>query len=270
MSIHYFLILLLVSLNSFAEPEIKVMSEPRSLEDFEHQHKGCPANSECDVIMGHQMKMWQDLIKKMSTQESLSSAAKAQELESFRGKMGIPAEFYTYSKSQQGFRPLYFSSPCKAHHAKKDEEKVLRGVAFIKSITPLKAIVWRDQTQFEVSLKDLLIAQPVTVFYPEGEVTYYLPIDDQPLFIRDKALHVVKEEEGYFFILKVEASGEWKIVDLDLTQLSNWEDKREYATCPVEKEKKTPKEFGVTFCKSVWDESSKKPVIVRMHAGCNA
>lgn len=265
---HYFLIFLLAPVLSAAQPEIKVIADPTSAEDFEHQNKGCPENSECDPVMGHQMQNWKTLVKRLADQQG-PSEKKIQEVEEFRAKAGIPAEFYTYKKSQQGFRPLYFNSPCKDHNPKIQENRVLRGSAFIKSIQKDKAIVWRDQTQIEVPVGELFIPQPVTALNPTGAVNYLIPIDDQPLFIKEKALHIVREEEGFFYMLRIEPSGDWKIVDIDLTRLSEWEDKREYVTCPAEKEKKTPKEFGVTFCKSVWDEDLKKPVVVRMHAGCN-
>ncbi|MES2526882.1 MAG: hypothetical protein V4598_07330 [Bdellovibrionota bacterium] len=268
---HYFFALLLFSpLLSVAAPTIKVMEEPKSMEDFEHQNKGCPANSECDPVMGHQLQNWSSLVKRLGAAETTPSAKKAQEAEEFREKAGIPAEFYTTVKSQQGFKPFYFHSPCKDHNPKKDEERTLRGSAFIKSMTKDKAVVWRDQAQIEVPVGELLTPQPITVFTSTGAENYFIPIDDQPLFIKDKALHILKEDEDFFFVLKIDQKGDWKIVDVDLTKLSDWEDKREYVACPAEKEKKTPKQFGATFCKTVWDEDAKKPVVVRMHAGCNA
>jgi hypothetical protein len=270
MSIHYFVVLLFIFPSLLtAAPEIRVMEEPKSLEDFEHQFKGCPANSECDQVMGHQMQNWQSLVKRLMASESSPSSKKVAEVEEFREKSGIPAEFYTTKKSQQGFRPLFFHSPCKDHNPKNEIERTLRGTAFIKSITKDKAIVWRDQAQIEVPLGDLLTPQPVTVFTTTGAENFYIPIDDQPLFIKDKSLHILKEDEGFFYVLKINPKGEWKIVDIDLTRLSEWEDKRGYVECPAEKDKKTPKQFGAIFCKTIWDEDSKKPVVVRMHAGCN-
>lgn len=61
---------------------------------------------------------------------------------------------------------------------------------------------------------------------------------------------------------------EWKIVDIDQTRLSEWEDKRSNITCPDDKTKNIPGVFEIGFCKTVWDEDSKKTVIVRMHQGC--
>lgn len=270
MRTHYFFLLILFTSTSWGVREIKVLTDPTSAEDFEHQNKGCPENSECDPVMGHQMKTWKDMVKRLANDTQVPSQKKIQELEEFRGKTGIPAEFYTTKKSQQGFRPLYFNSPCKIHNPKdKENERVLRGTSFIKSLPKSKAVVWRDQTQIEVPVGELLRPQPVSVFFPGGAENYLLPLDDQPLFIKDKALHIVREDEGLFFVLRIDPKGDWSIVDVDLTKLSEWEDKREYVACPPEKEKTTPKEFGVTFCKSVWDEDSRKIVVVKMHAGCD-
>jgi hypothetical protein len=248
-------------------PDIKVIPNPRSPEDFEHQFKGCPENSECDQIMGHQLQNWNNLIKKLKN-EQMTGQKKAQFLELFRSKYGIPSEFYTFQKSQLGFKPLIFNSHCKEHNPKQEDQKVLRGISFLKSMGKDKALAWRDQTQIEVPTGEILIPQPVVVYFEKGEKTYFLPLGDQPLFIKDQNLYIMKEEDGFFYVLKVGPEGEWKIEDIDFTKLSQWEDHRENMSCPTEKAKKAPAMFGVEFCKSVWDENSKKPVLVKMHQGC--
>ncbi len=269
MRIHYFPLFFLFSALAGAAPEIKLIEEPKSLEDFEHHNKGCPANSECDQVMGHQLQRWLDLTKNLKNSET-SNTNKTAALEAFREKAGIPVEFYTYKKSQQGFRPLYFNSPCKEHNPKLEDQRVLRGHAFVRSIVKDKALVWRDQAQIEVPVGELFIPQPVKVFFPGGSADYLIPIDDQPVFIRDKSLHIVREEDDFFFMLKITPTGAWSIVETDFTKLSEWESKREYVPCPEDKLKKTPKEFGVTFCKSIWDEDLQKSVVMRLHAGCNS
>lgn len=266
MRVSYLLFFLTLSAFGQIKPKIEVIPNPKSLEDFDHQYKGCLENSECDQVMGLQLTRWKDLITKVR-EDKITPAKKAQFLELFRAKYGIPVEFYTYQKSQQGFKPLLFNSSCKDHNPKDDSKKVLRGMAFLKSLAMDKAIVWRDQTQIEVPT-DLVIAQPVTVYYPDGAKTYSLPLNDQPLFIKNKSLYVLKEEDSFFFALKVEANGDWKIEDLDMTRLSDWEDKKQTVTCPKDKTNSTPKIFGVEFCKTVWDEDLRKEVTVKMHQGC--
>lgn len=266
---HVLYLLFFMSFGALAQtsPQIKVMPTPQSPEDYEHQFKGCPENSECDQVMGLQMERWKELLTKLKN-DSISSAKKAQFIELFRSKYGLPVEFYTYQKSQQGFKPLLFSSSCKAHHPKEPDRKVLIGTSFVQSLSEKEAVIWRDQTKIEVPVGELLIPQPVTVYYPEGAKTYLLPLNDQPLFTKNKELYVLREDEDLFYMLKIDMNGEWRVVDLDFSQLSKLEEKRQYVKCPHEKIKSAPDIFGTEFCKSIANEDTKTLVITKMHQGC--
>lgn len=254
---------------ALAQPKarVEVLPNPQSLEDFDHLFKGCPENSECDQIMGHRLDQWKRLTSKLKDSE-MPSAKKAEYLEVFRNKYGVPVEFYTYKKSQQGFKPLYFTSPCKSHQSKDENQKVLKGMAFLKSLNKDNAIVWRDQTQIEVPNGELLIPQTVQVQSEKGYESYYLPLGDQPLFIKNKDLFVLREEDGFFYTLRVSPNGDWKITDLDYANLSSWEMKRENVECPKDLPKGNPI-FEMPFCKTVWNEDQKKTVIVKMEQGCS-
>lgn len=214
--------------------------------------------------MGHMLGQWRTLITKLK--EGTDPKKNAQELELYRAKYGIPVEFYTNQKSQQGFRPVLHDSPCKEHNPK-DQEKILRGTSFIKSISEEKAIIWRDQSQIELPLKDNMTPQPVKVYFEKGAVTYQLPINDQPLFIKNRELYILKEDDGLYYTLKVSEKGDWKIVYLNMTELSMWEDKRENVACPQDANK-VPSLFTYEFCKTVWDVDAKKALPVRMSQGC--
>jgi hypothetical protein len=268
MRLTYLLIFLTLSAFGQNKPRIHVIPNPQSLEDFDHEFKGCPENSECDQVMGHMLSRWKLLISKLK--EISDTSKNTQALELFRAKYGIPTEFYTNQKSQQGFKPALYSSPCKEHNPKdpKDlKEKVLRGISFVKSISNEQAIIWRDQAQIELPLKDNMTPQPVKVYYEQGAVTYQLPLNDQPLFIKARELYILKEEDGFYYTLKVSENGDWKIVNLNMAELSKWEDKRDYMDCPKDLEK-APAMFTSGFCKSVWDIDAKKTVPVRMNQGC--
>ena len=265
---HTPLLLFFFTLSAFSQtsPQIQVIPGPKTAEDYEHQYKGCLENSECDQVMGLQLNRWKDLVKKLKD-DSIQPPKKAQYLEAFRNKYGIPIEFYTFQKSQQGFKPLLFNSHCKDHN-QKGQEKVLRGMAFLKSLSKDKAVVWRDQTQIEVPVGEILIPQPVYVYEGTEPELYELPLGDQPLYIQNKELVVIREEDELFYALRVSKSGDWKIEYLDMSRLSEWEEKRSEVTCPKDKTKLAPKEFGVEFCKSIWNEDLKKNVTVKMHQGC--
>lgn len=266
MRISYLLIFITLSAFGQVKPKIEVLKDPKTMEDFDHQFKGCLENSECDQIMGLQLTRWKDLIKKMKDNK-ITPPQKSQFLELFRAKYGIPVEFYTSQKSQQGFKPLLFDSPCKEHNPKQGE-KVLRGISFVKSWSKDKAMIWRDQSQLEVPVGDILMPQPVFVYDGDKKIEYQLPLSDQPLFIKNNDLYVLREEDEFFYMLKVSPNGDWKIEYTDLSKLSEWEDKREEVSCPKEATKLAPKMFGVEFCKNVWNEDLKKGVTVRMHQGC--
>ncbi len=258
-----------VTISAFSQtsPQIQVMKDPKTLDDFEHQFKGCLENSECDQVMGLQLGRWRNLVDKLKN-SSIDTANKAKLVELFRAKEGIPAEFYTFQKSQQGFKPMLFDSPCKNHNAKERTHKILKGTSFIMKLSKDNAIIWRDQAKLEVPLGDLVIPQPVAVYDGPLPTIYHLPLGDQPLFIKNHQLHILREDDGFFYDLTVASSGEWKVGELDFTKLSDYQDKISEVTCPKDATKIAPEIFGVEFCKNVWNEDQKKTVVVKMHTGC--
>lgn len=266
MRLPYLLFLYTLSAFSQSVPQIKVLPGPKSMEDYEHQYKGCPENSECDQVMGLQITRWKELIKRIKD-DKIDGPSKIKFLELFREKYGIPVEFYTNQSSQLGFKPILFDSHCKDHNIK-DGKKILKGISFLKSISKEKAVAWRDQTQIEVPLGEIMIPQPVTVYEGTSTTVYQLPIGEQPLFIKNKELFVIQEEEDLFFALKIGPSGAWKIEYIDMSNLSTWDDKRSEVPCPKDKVDVTPKPFGVTYCKSIWNEDTKSSVVVKLHLGC--
>lgn len=266
MRISYLAIFFTVAAFAQTNPKIEVLKEPRTIEDFDHQFKGCLENSECDQVMGLQLTRWNELIKKVKAPE-MPLKLKAQYLELFRSKYGIPIEFYTFQKSQQSFKPLLFNSSCKDHNPKTGE-KILRGISFVKSLSGEKAVIWRDQTQMEIKPGEVLIPQPVFVYKGSSIEEYLLPIGDQPLFMKNDDLYILREADDFFFVLKVSKNGDWKIENLPMDELSQWEDKRSEVTCPKGNTKPDPKIFGVEFCKTIWNEDLKKTVIVKMYQGC--
>jgi hypothetical protein len=262
----YLLFFTLFSALAQTDPNIKVVPTPNSIEDFEHQNKGCPENSECDQVMGLQLQKWKELLKKLRS-ENIEPEKKASYLELFRSKYGIPVEFYTSQKSQKGFKPLLFSSPCREHNPKDPSQKTLTGQAFVKNITASTATIWRDQTQIEVPLESGLISpQPLSIFYPSGVKNSFLPLNDQPLYIKNNEIHILKEYDEFFYMLAISPKGEWKIKSLDFNRLSFWQDKKEETKCPDEKKAEEP--FHSTFCKTVWNEDTNSKVIMRVNQGC--
>ena len=244
---------------------VEVLPSPQSYEDFEHQNKGCPENSECDEVMGLQLSRWKKLLTTLKS-SSLSEEKKAEALEEFRKKYGIPVEFYTTVKSQQGFRPLYFSSPCPSHNPKQESGKILKGSAFVKEMGPKTATIWRDQAQIEVPIGELLKPQPVRAYFKDAPVDYFLPLGDQPLYLSGEHLYVLREDDEVFYTLRISPDGKWMIVPTEFSRLSQREARRDNAKCPDEKT--STEIFKNDFCKSVFDEKEERAVVIRMHQGC--
>jgi hypothetical protein len=267
MNIIYFIIFLFSVAMGQPSRRIQVIDNPQTAEDFDHLNKGCPENSECDQIMGQMLLKWKETINNLIKQET-SESQKAKELEGFRSKFGIPTEFYTYERSQLGFKPILHSSPCKSHNPKDQKQKVYRGTSFIKSISHEKIIIWRDQTQIELPPNDLILPQKTIVYFESGPETYLLPLGDQPIYIQNKSLHILKEEDGFYFMLKISPQGEWKIVDLEPLKLNEWESHRQNVNCPKEETPSKTTVFENEFCKTVWDIDKKRTVVIKLQNGC--
>lgn len=266
MRVSYLLFFISLSVFSQTQLQIQLIPNPKTIDDFDHQFKGCLENSECDLAMGLQLTRWKDLLSKIGD-EKVEASKRAPYIELFRAKYGIPVEFYTLQKSQQGFKPMLFDSPCKEHNPK-EGPKILKGTAFVKSLSKEKAVVWRDQVQIEVPTGELLLPQPVMVYEGATVDTYQLPLGDQPMYIKNKDVHVLREEDGFFYMLQVSLNGDWKIESVDSAKLSKWEDHRSEVTCPKDKKKLDFRVFGIEFCKTVWNEDLKKTQVVKMHQGC--
>ncbi len=263
----YLLFFLSFEVLAQVKPQIQVMPAPQTFEDYEHQFKGCPENSECDQVMGLQMGRWKELVSKLK-KDSMSNSKKVQFLELFRSKYGIPAEFYTHYKSQQGFKPFLFNSPCKEHNPKEADKKIYRGTAFLQSLSDKEAVIWRDQTRIEVPVGELFIPQTISIYFPDGVKKYQLPLMEQPLFIKNKDLYVLREDDDFFYMLKINPQGSWKIEDFDFSKLSEFEEKRQNITCPVDKTKASEDAFAIEFCKTIWDADLKQTLTVKMRQGC--
>jgi len=230
--------------------------------EFIHQNLGCYENSECDPVMGHQLNRWTRLIKDKNLEGKNKKAALSKHLK----ENGIPIEFYTIEKTNYFFKPMLFNSHCRNHNPK-EGEKTLRATAFMKSLNPEKAVIWRDQTQIEYQPDSQLVAQPIKVYFEESPKIFMASLDDQPLYIKNNKIYILKEYEEEFFLLEVSEDGKWEIVDLDFSKLSFYEDKKTHIACPSEQMNR-PKEFEVKFCRGIWDESQNKLIPVEMYQGC--
>lgn len=258
----YLVIFFMTSPFLWAGPQVRVLPETSMPHEFIHQNLGCLENSECDQVMGHQLHHWSKLIKN----PNLKGKTKREELSKHLKNFGIPTDFYATEKENRIFKPMLFNSHCRNHNPK-EGEKTLRATAFLKSLSQDQTIIWRDQTEIQYRPDKHLMAQPLKVYFQATPITFMTSLDDQPLFIKDGKVYILKEYEEEFFLLEITANGKWQIIDMDLSKLSFYEDKKTHISCPNSKED-MPEAFMVKFCKGIWDESQEKLIPVEMYQGC--
>lgn len=257
--------------NKKESEDLQIHLLPQESKGFEgdHQNSGCPENSECDQVMGLQLKRWQNLLRNLQDKEK-DSKKQVKFIQGFLDLYGVPAEFYTNSKSAQSFKPLYYNSPCREHNPKdKPLEKVLRGMSFIKKTTPTGVVIWRDQATLEIPLSDQIQLAKLDI-QEEGTLkSYYIPLDEEPLYLSKDGPVFLREDDGLFYGLQILNSGDWKIAGLDFTNLSFFESKKKMVDCP--KNDKTPLlegPFHTVICKEIWDHSAKKNRLAILRRGC--
>jgi hypothetical protein len=245
---------------------VDLPKNPQSLDDFAHPNKGCPENSECDEVMGKMMTRFKDLIKKLETSQA-SEKLKAQELEKFRTLYGLPVNFYTTQKSESSFKPLLYNSPCRNHLGKnKGEVQILSGEAFVKEISLEKGFIQRENTLHEVPISELFSPTPVEIYFSEKPTTIYLPSGDRILFMKDQHLYVLKEVDGFYYMLKISLAGKWQVTPFEMSQISSYEERKTSFDCT--NDKNLSPTFATYYCEKVWNENLKQTVPVKYYRGC--
>jgi hypothetical protein len=240
--------------------------DPQSLDDFAHPNKGCPENSECDEVMGKRILQFKALIKELEAEEDWKLRVK--KLEAFRAQFGLPADFYTQERAGKSFGPLFYNSPCRNHNPKNKSSQILVGTAFLKGISSRSGQIQRGSTLFEIPHSELFSPQPVEVFFSSDKpVTFYLPVNERPLFIKEKSLIVLREEDSFFYAMKISDKGEWQIAEVDLSEVSKWSERNTQGPCPTSPET-APEAFGTHYCEHIWSEDEKKNIPVKYYRGC--
>lgn len=252
-----------------ADLDIHLLPQESSGLEGDHLNSGCPENSECDQVMGIQLKRWQNLLKNLQAREK-DPKKQAAFIQGHLDLYGVPAEFYTHNKSAHSFKPLYYNSACAEHNPKgKPADKVLRGMSFIKGTKNKNALLWRDQASLEIPVNDQLDLAPLDIAYDDQLKTYLVPLEEEPLFISKDGPVFLREYDGFFYILLVKDSGEWKIGVMDFMTLSSFEEKKRAINCPQkEKAPKLTGPFNLILCKEIWDDAAKKTRPVYLRRGC--
>lgn len=238
---------------------------PSQYEDIAHEHKGCPENSQCDAPMGKLLSDWETKTRRWQT--GLEKAVIAKELTEAINRSGFPAPFYTREASQNGFKPAAWASSCAQHNPRPPGEKIWRGQAFIRGVEKNHVLVSRGDTEFQVPQGELLQLRPVVVFNPTP-TTFWLPLDEKPIFIEQGKLHTLVESFDFYVMLGIPAEGKWQASLPPGDGLSDYFDDRKIVECPKEALAPQPP-FYSSRCETLWNKDSGKTVTIQLMSACD-
>jgi hypothetical protein len=228
-------LLVLIS-KSFAQIEKNYTAE-----ELIHENPGCPENSACTQSMGLKYKQFRNYLLKYHEQPYISK-----ELEEYRKNYGLPINFLTSEKGHKLHDAALWNSPCKTHNG---VVKTYLGTQFYTD-TPFKEDIWLDQA---------------VVYFKDKTVKFWLPHKDQASYIVNQKLVLIKEFEGTFYYLEVNPEGNWNVVPKTTETIMTLSE----TECPQDKDYKLNTNlYQSSFCKKVWDITTKTYVTVRYPWSC--
>lgn len=251
-----------------------------TLEDFEHEHKGCPENSDCSANMGKQRTLWLDLFKAQKNQKITSTIA---EIEKFRKTYGVPVDFLTVQAAgaQERFTPILFDSPCPQHNPAKDKktgtaEKILIASVFMQNTKNEEAHLTILDTKHNIPFGELAHLDPIYIISKKPAVTtlYWVPKGEKPLYIDGDSIVLLREHEGFYYGLKISKTGDWHVIEVKSGQ--GFDEKIDEEVCPKDNETlekyKTSAEYKKyyldQFCQSIHDISTKSQKTMAVFWSC--
>lgn len=258
-----------------------------TLDDFEHQNKGCPENSDCNVNMGKHRTLWLNLFKSFPKIPVMPENNKlmnhVQEIEKFRKANGIPADFFTNSAGGDRFSPILFDSSCEQHNPKKDKkgniisgEKILLATSFVKNTENGQAHLTVLDTKHDIPLGELAYFDPLYIISKKPATTtlYWVPHGEKPLYVDGDAIVFLREHENFYYGLKIFPTGEWQVTEIKPGQ--ELDEKINDEACPkneiVEKYKNSPefkKYYLDQFCQTIYDLQSKSLKTMAIFWSCS-
>ena len=241
-----------------------------ALEQFEavsHENKGCPENSDCDAEMGKLLDQWKALARRWQTSEA-GRTLFPKEVVLVTRKRGWPSEFYARPGIRTTLAPALFSSSCGHHRSKNPTETLMRGLGFIKAVEGQHAVFTKGDTEFRLKLGEAVFLQAVVWHRPSGPpLTYYLPLDEKPLYLEGDALVALVESEDLYALLTVKTEGAWQIAAAPQEGLLQYHEAQEEVPCPKETAP-IPTGFQRTFCKKITDHKGAAAGVVQLFWAC--
>lgn len=243
-------------------------------EEIAHDNPGCPENSECDALMGMQMKTWKTLAASLKgTNKSYALTEKL--LQDFTTKKGWPASFYVRPEIRTTLKPILFTSSCALHNSKEPTLKLMRAEAFIKDVKEGSATIVKGNTEYKLKIGETIFLQQVIIHRPDkSKQEYWLPLGEKPLFMEGSELYTLVESEDYFSYLKSSPDGSWNFSvtppDKANDSVSFYYEQSQEIPC-TDEAKAIPIPFGFqrTYCKSLPNMEGKSAGVIQYFWDCH-
>ncbi|MBY0415235.1 MAG: hypothetical protein K2Q18_13775 [Bdellovibrionales bacterium] len=239
----YLLPLLLFSQNLFS-----------ALEYSKIEHPGCPENAFCQKNTGEVRQAWLDTLDNFNKKKITESKLNAD----LQKEYGVPLSGWAMEEAGVLPRIMMWDSPCKQH--KKDATKFYISDLFRKN---LKDSELKDFTNIYFPKAILLDAdkKPYSMTIPRG---------DLPTFMENGALYFLKDDDGKYYGLMVDKSGDIKVT----TPQSVKETSKEVVCLKEQADlflrlSPSPTFYQGYLCREVWDKTSKTYKTILFGWSCN-
>jgi hypothetical protein len=225
-----------------------------ALEYSKIEYSGCPENSFCKKETGLNRNKWIEQLKLFS-----KGMLSEQKLNSFiQAQYGLPMSGWAQEEGSLLPNILMWDSPCKQHT--KSINKYYIADIFRKNLN-------LDELNL---MPHFFFSRAVLLDSKNTSFSVVVPRGDAPLFIKEDSLYYLREEDGIFFGLFIDKKGRFKITKSELSPEPSKD-----ATCKEEqialfnRESPSPNFYQGTYCKEIWDKTSKTFKTILLGWSCN-
>jgi hypothetical protein len=225
----YILLLSFISLHAFAEEEFQPYM-------IGHEVMGCPENSYCNKELAKKQMSWNNAVNALSKN-------KFAQLNHEKNQTGAPLNFYFATPDPKKAGQILWDSRCENH--KKATPKIYEARNFFKKLPT------QDKTE-NAYFTSILVEKPNST----QKIT--ISRGDFPLFYQNDSVHINREENGVYYGVIINASGEFKITPPIETKLVPQEVK-----CPqslMDKIRilvKNKSVYTSAICRKIWDRKNE-------------
>jgi hypothetical protein len=225
-----------------------------ALEYSKIEHEGCPENSFCKKETGLNRKEWL-LQLKLFSKGMLSE----QKINSFiQSQYGLPINGWAQEEGSLLPNILMWDSPCKQHS--KSINKYYIADIFRKNLNSDELI----------SMPHLFLSRAILLDSKNIPYSVVVPRGDAPLYMKDGSLYYLREEDGIFYGLLIDKKGILKITKSELSpEPSKEANCKEDQISLFNRESPNPNFYQGTYCKEIWDKTSKTYKTILLGWSCN-